>query len=238
MKIRMTKSLALSALAIAALAASADASLVLTQAAMPAGTSSLFNAVGTFNYGNNKARLEAAGVSTLQGGNPGNGWWGSNTGSGGLQRSWEVIWDNTAGTITFNVYANSDYTGLAMSMTQSPAFTAGYTLVGLDIGARLTTDTMGVTLSGVEFNGGSGFTSVPTANASYAGNAFFNNYHSLDGTLGDFTLRGVAQFTAGTTTGDSMRWFINARQGAAVPGPGAAALLSLCGVVGTRRRRS
>ncbi|MCW5766369.1 MAG: hypothetical protein KIT68_10390 [Phycisphaeraceae bacterium] len=208
----------------------------LAQGSAPSGSSSLFNAVGTFNFGNQKARLEAAGQTTLQGGNPGNGWWGPNTGTGGLERSWEVIWNNTLGTVTFNLYASNDFSGLpAMTMTQTPVFTAGYTLVGLDIGARLTNASMGVTISGVEFNDGSGFVSVGTANASYSGNAFFNNYHAINGTLGSFTLRGITQFTSGTTTGDSMRFFVNGIQ--AVPTPGAAALIGLGGLAATRRRR-
>jgi hypothetical protein len=226
------------ALILLATAGSAQASLTLTHATQPAGTSSLFNAVGTFNYGNNKARLEAAGQASLQGGNPGNGWWGANDGSGGLERSWEVTWNNATGTITFNLYATDDWTGsAAMSMSRTPTFTSGYTMAGLDIGARLTSSSMGVTLANVQFDGGGGFVSVPTADASYSGDGFFNNYHALGGTLGDFRLRGIAQFTSGTTSGDSMRFFVNARQ-AAIPGPGALALLGAGGLVLRTRRRA
>ena len=212
--------------------------MTLTPASFPGGTTtSLFNAIGTFNFGNQKARLEAAGQSTVQGGNPGNGWWGPNDGSGGLERSWEVIWNNTSNTVTFNVYASNDFTGLpAMTMTQTPTFTAGNTLVGLDIGARLTSASHAVTIADVEFDDGGGFVAVASANGSYTGNANFNNYHALGGTLGDFTLRGTAQFTSGTVTSDGMRWFVNARQGA-IPAPGAAALLGLGGLLAARRRR-
>lgn len=196
-------------------AGSAQAADGLVKATSPSGTSSAFNAIATFNYGNQKARLEAVGQTTVQGGNPGNGWWGAGDGSGGLLRSWEVIWNSSTGSVTFHVYSGSDYTGLAMTMSSTPSFAPGETLVGLDIGARLSSATQGVTLGNVEFNGGSGFVSVPTANASYSGDAWFNNYHALIGAPTSFTLRGTAQFTAGSVTSDGMRWFVNARQGVA-----------------------
>lgn len=234
----MKTSIAIGALALAAMAGSASASLTLTSAPFPASpaSTSAFNAIGTFNFGNQKARLSAAGQTDLQGGNPGNGWWGPNTGTGGLQRSWEVVWNNTTGAVTFNVYANNDYTGLAMSMTQTPTFVAGNTLVGLDIGANMS----GVAgrsfqYTNVEFNDGGGFVSVPGANALYDGVPNTNNYFALSGTLGDFTLRGQAQFLSGTVTSDGMRFFINGRQ--AIPTPGAVALLGMGGLLAARRRR-
>lgn len=227
------------ALALAACAGSAQATITLTSAPFPGSpaSSSAFNAVGTFNFGNQKARLSAAGQTDLLGGNPGNGWWGPNTGTGGLQRSWEVVWNNTAGSVTFNVYANNDYTGLAMTMTQTPVITLGYTLVGLDIGANMS----GVVgrnfhYTSVEFNDGGGFVSVPGANAVYNGVPNTNNYFALNGTLGDFTLRGQAQFTSGTVTSDGMRFFINGRQ-SIIPEPAAAALLAPVGLLLARRRR-
>ena len=229
----MKTSIAIGALALAAIAGQSQASITLTQASYPSGTTSLFTAVGTFNFGNQKARLEAD--TTQQGGNPGNGWWGPADGTGGLQRSWEVIWNNTASSVTFNVYENNDYTNLAMTMTRTATLNVGNTLVGLDIGSRLGSSTFGFTYSNVEFNDGGGFVSVPAANASYSGNQFFNNYFALNGTLGDFTLRGQAQFTSGTSTGDSMRFFVDARQ--AIPTPGAAAVLGLGGLLAARRRR-
>jgi hypothetical protein len=146
--------------------------LTLVSAPFPAppASTSAFNAVGTFNFGNQKARLSAAGQSDLQGGNPGNGWWGPNTGTGGPQRSWDVIWNNTAGTVSFNVYANNDYTGLTMTMTQTPILTPGNTLVGLDIGANMGgVSGRSFQYTNVEFNDGSGFVSVPGANALYNG---------------------------------------------------------------------
>jgi hypothetical protein len=231
-------SIAMSTLVLATIAGSAQASMTLTSAPFPGSpaSESLFNAIGTFNFGNQKARLSAAGQSDLQGGNPGNGWWGASDGSGGLQRSWEVIWNNTAGTITFNVYANNDYTGLAMTMTQTPLFAAGNTLVGLDIGANMS----GVAgrsfqYTNVEFDNGGGFVSVPGANALYDGVPNTNNYFALNGTLGDFTLRGQAQFLSGFVTSDGMRFFINGRQ--AIPTPGAVLVLGLGGLLATRRRR-
>ena len=232
MKIRI---LLLTAVAAIGSAWTSSAALTLTQATQPAGTLSLFNAVGTFNQGNQKARLEAAGQTTVQGGNPGNGWWGDGTPTtAGTTpvRSWDVAWNDTTKTVTFQVYTSSDWTGTAaMSMTRTPVLTAGNTLVGLDIGARLAVAGSSVTLNNVQFNDGSGFVDVNTAEATYSGNAFFNNYHSLVGTLGDFTLRGTTLFPTGTTTGDSMRFFVDARQGlAAVPEPStyfAGALVSL-----------
>lgn len=221
------------AFALAALMCTyASASLMLVQSAYPTGTTSLFNVIGTFNYGNNKARLEAAGQTTLQGGNPGNGWW-----SNSVVRSWEVLWNNTTGTVTFKAYSTNDWTGsAAMTMTQTPVFTSGYGLVGLDIGARMSINPSALVLSDIEFNDGSGFTGVPTANATYNySSSFYNNYHALSGTLGDFTLRGKAQFTQGTTTGDSMRFFVNARQGV-IPEPATMALLAFGGLLLRRKK--
>jgi len=231
----------------------ANASMTLVQGTQPVGATTLFSAIGTFNWGNQKARLEAsdpgvpasygipANTSVVQGGNPGNGWW---DGDPRVERSWEVIWNNTSGAVTFNVYSTNDWTGTAaMSMVsamstivptkQTPVITAGMAFVGLNIGARLTSDTMSVTLGNVQFNDGSGFVSVPTADATYSGNAWFNNYHALSGTLGDFTLRGTTIFPAGTTTGDSMRFFVTGIQ----PEPATMGLLALGGVATLIRRR-
>lgn len=233
------KELAVGILALAVMAGSAEATMSLSSAAFPASpaSSSLFNAVGTFNFGNQKARLEAAGQTTVQGGNPANGWWGPNTGAGGAPRSWEVIWNNTSGTVTFNVYANSNYTSLAMTMTRTPTFAPGFTFAGLDIGVNLGgTAGRGFEYTGVEFDGGSGFVPVTTANASYSGVANVNNYFKLDGSLGDFTLRGGARFTSGTVASDGMRYFINARQ-APIPEPGALGLLAPASLLLARRRR-
>ena len=189
--------------------------LSLVQATQPAGTTSGFTAIGTFNLGNQKARLEAAGQTTVQGGNPGNGWWGDGTpttpGTTPV-RSWEVLWNNTTDTVTFNVYTTADWTGAAaMTMTRTPVILAGSDLVGLDIGGRLTSTSQSVKLDNIAFNDGSGFVDVNTAEATYSGNQFFNNYHSFVGALGDFTLRGTTIFPTGTTTGDSMRFFVDAR---------------------------
>lgn len=210
----MKTTMAIGALALAAAVAPAQ-TLTLTQATQPAGTTSLFNAIVTFNFGNQKARLEAAGLTTVQGGNPGNGWWGPNDGSGGQVRSWEVLWNNATSTVTFQVYASNDHSGApAMTMSQTPTLAPGNTLLGLDIGARLGVEPSGVVLANVQFDGGSGFVPVPTANGAYSYSpSWFNNYHALGGQLGDFALRGTAQFTAGTTTGDGMRFFVNGRQG-------------------------
>lgn len=202
-------------------------------------TTSAFNAIGTFNFGNQKARLTTPGQADVLGGNPGNGWWGANDGSGGVKRSWEVVWDNTTGIVTFNVFANSDYTGLAMTMSQAPIISAGNALVGLDIGANMSgTAGRSFEYSNVEFNGGSGFVAVPGANALYDGVGNTNNYFVLNGTPGSFTLRGNAQFLSGTVTSDGMRFFINGRQGEPVPEPITMSVLGLGLAALARRNRA
>jgi hypothetical protein len=210
----MKSPLAVVALATSLLFASpaSQALTLVEKSALPAGSTTLFNAVGTVNNGNQKGRLEASGKTTVQGGNPGNGWLTR------VERSWEVIWGNSTGTVTFNVFGSKDWTGAAaMTMSQTPTFTPGYVLAGLDIGARLAVTGSSVTLAKVQFNDGTGFVDVPTADATYNTNAFFNDYHQLNGTLGSFTLRGTTVFPTGTTSGDSMRFFVSGLQTLAVP---------------------
>jgi hypothetical protein len=211
-----------------------QAETLVQQSALPAGSTTLFNAVGTVNNGNQKARLEASGQTTVQGGNPGNGWLTR------VERSWEVIWGNSTGTVTFNVFGSNDWTGTpAMTMSQTPTFAPGYVLEGLDIGARLAVTGSSVTIAKVMFNDGTGFVDVPTADATYNTNAFFNNYYQLNGTLGDFTLRGTTVFPTGTTTGDSMRFFVSGFQALAVPeaDTGATLLAGLGVLVAVARRK-
>lgn len=217
-----------------------DAAMVLTQSAQPANTSTLFSAVGTYNNGNHKARLEVSnpgGTSNpvlIQGGNPGNGWWG---GTPRPVRSWEVAWDDATHEVSFKVYTTSDWTGdAAMTMTRTPVFATGGALVGLNIGARLTGCDKSVTIGNVQFDDGSGFANVATANATYSGDAWFNNYHAITGTLDDFVVRGTATYPTGTSTGDSMRFFVSGVQ--AVPEPSMMSLLAFGGLGLIRRKRS
>ena len=241
----MNTSIAIGALALAAIAGSANASLSLvdgTAALPPAGTSRVARAIGTFNNtsaGAGAARLEASGQSTIQGSIAGNsGWW-----SAGVTRSWELRWNNAASTITFNLFSSSDWTGsAAMSMTQSPVFTAGNILAGFDFGYQMasTAFSSSATLSytDIQFDSGSGFVSVPTAagGITVSGSLLTSNYHALSGPLGDFTLRGKSSFSgAVNTSSDFSKFYVDAYQ--AVPTPGAAAVLGLGGLLAARRRR-
>jgi hypothetical protein len=232
----------ISAAVVAVLASVASAGQVLSfePSGKPVGSATLFNAVGTFNVGNSKARLEAAGKTTVQGGNPGNGWY---SGTPRPTRSWEVAWNATTGVVDFKVFASSDWTGLAaMSMSQTPVLTSGNALIGLAVGGRLTSDTMSLVIDNVQFKSGAGsFVDVNSAEGSYSGNVFVEKYHALSGAPADFILRGTAQFPTGTTTGDSMRFFVTGVQGEApviIPLPAAAwAGIALLGVGGAVRRR-
>lgn len=71
--------------AFVALLGSANALTLVQVGPNPTGSSTLFRGTGTANTGNQKARLELAGLSTIQGGNPGNGWFYGNN-----PRSWEM----------------------------------------------------------------------------------------------------------------------------------------------------
>jgi MYXO-CTERM domain-containing protein len=221
----------------------AAASLTLVDggpASPPSGTSTAFKAFGTFNNPTGgAARLEAAGQTTVQGAiGGGTGWW-----SGSVTRSWELSWDNSSGTATFALYATSDWTGAAaMTMSQAPAFGAGNTLVGIDFGVRLASTTFSSSasyaFSDIQFNDGSGFVGVSTADSSYtvSGSFLTSNYHALVGPLGNFTLRGKSTFSGSvSTSADFSNFYIEGRQG--IPAPGALAIFGLAGLVGHRRRR-
>jgi hypothetical protein len=232
-------------LAIVMVTGSANASLTLTQGAgpgtLPPGSVNLWNAQGSANNGNNKAYIDGAGVARVNGGNPANGWWTNPS----TARSWTAAWNNTAGTITFSVFSTADYTGpAAMTIVSTPVLVPGNTIVGINFVANMQNNTnsaWAIAFSGIEFNDGSGFVAVPTANGSYSAAAFttnrVNNYHNLGGTPGDFTIRGVTQMNWGTgiSTSERLRFEITAIQG--IPTPGAAAMLGLGGLLAARRRR-
>jgi len=192
--------------------------LTLTQEAQPTGTTTLFEAYVTPNFGNQKARLTLSGAGTVPGGNPGNGWWTITLPR--PVRSWTMQWDNALQRVTFRVYASSNWTGTpAMSMVGTPVMTAGNRLLGLNIGARLTSEYLQhkVVIGSVALDAGSGFVAFSTGNqtfdAALTGAGGYNNYHGLTGTLADFTLRGTTQFDSFATTSDSYRMFISGIQG-------------------------
>ncbi|MBI1302939.1 MAG: hypothetical protein GC172_04020 [Phycisphaera sp.] len=233
----------LGSMACAAVALSAHADLVLVDGSAgspPSGTSRVARAVGTFvNPAGGAARLEATGLATIEGGiGGGTGWW-----SGGVTRSWELVWNNTSSTLTFRVFSSNDWSGSsAMSMTQAPVFAPGNSLAGFDFGIQLasTSFSSSATLvySDIQFDAGNGFVSVPTADTSYTVSGAFltSNYHALAGTLTDFTLRGKSTFAGSVSSStDFARFQVDAYQ--AIPAPGAAALLGLASVMRTRRRR-
>jgi hypothetical protein len=241
----MKTSIAIGALALAAIAGSANAGLSLvdgTAASPLPGTSRVARAIGTFNntsVGAGAARLEASGRTTIQGSMAGSsGWWG-----GSVTRSWELQWNNTARTITFRLFSASDWTGsAAMAMTQAPTFTAGNDLAGFDFGYQLASTTFQTraqySYTDIQFDSGSGFVPVPTAagGIDVQGSLFTSNYHALSGPLGNFTLRGKSTFSgAVSTSSDFSKFYVDAYQ--AVPAPGAVAVLGLGGLLAARRRR-
>jgi hypothetical protein len=148
----------------------------------------------------------------------------------------ETIW---VGTDSFRVGTESKRVGTDSSRvgTEDKRVDPGNTLVGLDIGANMGGGVAGRSFqyTNVEFNDGNGFLSVPGANALYNGVPNTNNNFALSGTLGDFTLRGQAQFLSGSVTSDAMRFFVNGRQ--AVPEPATMATLGLSALALVRRRR-
>lgn len=213
--------------------------MVLTpEATRPTAAVSLFSAIGTANTGNQKARLEGKGVTTLQGGNPMNGFWYNQS------RSWEALWNHSAGTVTFNVFNNNAWSGSpVMSMTRTPATPAeGSGFSALSLGVRNTISGAVIDISNVQFDGGGGFAPVPGMNGSFpASSALAERVFSLSGSsgpgvTGDFRLRGVTHMSGGTTTGDSMRFIIQGIE-APVPSPGSLALLGAGAFLTLRRHR-
>lgn len=229
----MTKALTVTALAC--LFGGAQAlTLDLVGPSRPSGSSTLFTAVGTANTGNNKARLEPRGFARIEGGNPGNGWFYGTT-----PRSWELSWNNTTKSVSFKLFSSSDWTGPEATnglMNATPTLDPGNTLVGLSIGYRLSAANQSLNLDNIQFNSGSGWQNIDAAEGTFSGNVFSEQYFALNGTLTDWTLRGTANFPTGTTTGDSMRFFVAGVQ--AVPEPGTMAALGLGAAAMLRRRKA
>lgn len=207
--------------------------LTLTSIPSPiSGGSTLFKAVGTLNFGNQKARLEAAGTTTQQGGNPGNGWFNNQ------KRSWEVLWNNATGTVSFKVYSSTDWSGnAAMSMSRTPVFASGNFLAGLKIGGRTTATGQSLELDNIQFDGGSGWVDIDSAEGTTTGNLFNEKLYKFGGSMQNWTLRGTALFPTGSVTSDGMRFEVSGVQ--AVPEPGTMIALGLgaAALISKRRRK-
>lgn len=220
------------AFALCAMVGSAHALSLVQVGPSPTGSSTLFRGTGTANTGNQKARLELAGLSTIQGGNPGNGWFYGNN-----PRSWEMSWNNTNKTVSWKLFSSSDWTGPEATnglMNGAPVFQSGHDLVGLAFGRSLATDTS-LNLDNIMFNAGSGWVDINSEEGLFTGGGFTKTYYAFNGTMTDWVLRGTANFPAGTTSSDSMRFFVEGVQ--AVPEPGTMVALGLGLAAMARRKR-
>lgn len=257
---RNSKTLMTGAVAAAIVAGSASAStyLTLTQAANPSDTGWIAT-TGTafaseFNYQStgNKLRLwdrNGSSSAPTQAVNPGNTYWGPSNedpSANRPQRSWEVIWNNTTGSMTTRIYDTTDWTGAAsadLSMTLPNTLFGGQADAGGDfvlrgvaqfatgalqnsgtfywrVTARVDNGTNNLT--GINFlvapaGGGTGASIVLSDLQFNGGNGFVN-------------VLGVN----GTYVAPNSNNFYNL---AVVPAPGALALLGVAGLAGSRRRR-
>lgn len=246
------------AFAIVAGSASASTYLTMTQAANPSDTGwtsttgSAFTSEFNYQSTGNKLRLwDRTGSSSAptQAINPGNEYWGPNSANPGAprpQRSWEVIWNNTTGSMTTRIYDTTDWTGTAsadLSMTLPSTLFGGQADAGGDfilrgvaqfatgasessgsfywrVNARVDNGTNNLT--GINFlvapAGGGAGASIVLSNLQFNGGNGFVNVAGVNGTY----------------VAPNSNNFYNL---AVVPAPGALALLGAAGVVGKRRRR-
>ena len=250
-----------SAVAAVAVAGSANAAvtyLTMTQAANPSSTGwtsttgSAFTSEFNYQSSGNKLRLwDRLGSSSAPTKvvNPSNEYWGPSNAVPGAprpQRSWEVSWDNTTGTMTTKIYDTMDWTGSAsanLSMVLPATLFGGQVNAGGDFTLR------GVAqfASGASQNSGNFYFRVNARVDSGTNNLTGINFLTAPtggGTGASIVLSSV-QFNGGngfvsvggadgTYTGSSLNNFYNL---AMVPAPGAAVLVGVAGLM-TRRRKA
>ena len=253
---RNSKTLMTGAVAAALVAGSASASnyLTLTQAANPSDTGwttttgSAFASEFNYQSTSNKLRLwDRTGSSSAPtlAVNPGNDYWGpssANPAAPRPQRSWEVIWNNTTGSMTTRIYDTTDWTGAAsadLSMTLPNTLFGGQADAGGDFVLR------GIAqfASGAQENSGSFYWRVNARVDNGTNNLTGINFLVAPSTgsivLSDLQFNGGNGFVNvlgvnGTYVAPNSNNFYNL---AVVPAPGAIALLGAAGLVGSRRRR-
>lgn len=248
-------------LASVALAGSASAStyLTMTQAANPSDTSwtattgSAFTSEFNYQSTGNKLRLwDRLGSSSAPTAavNPGNEYWGPSAADPSAsrpQRSWEVIWNNTTGSMTTRIYDTADWTGAAsanLSMTLPTTLFGGQADAGGDFTLRgIAQFASGASQSAGSFywrvnarvdNGTNNLTGINFLVAPTGGGVDASIVLSdiqFNGGNGFVNVAGVN----GTYVAPNSNNFYNL---AVVPAPGALALLGAAGLLGGRRRRA
>jgi hypothetical protein len=256
---KMRNSSMIASMAAVVVAGSASASmsyLTMTQAANPSNTGwttttgSAF--ASEFNYQSNNSKLRmwnrlGSSSNPTQFVNPGNTYWGPNSFNPSAprpSRSWEVIWNNTTGTMTTKIYDTENWTGAAsanLSMTLPTTVFGGQANAGGDFTLR------GVAqfASGTAQSTGGFYFRVNARVDNGTNNLTGINFLTAPASIGSIVLSNV-QFNGGngfvgvggvdgTYSGSSANNFYNL---AVVPAPGALALLGAAGLVGARRRRA